>query len=135
LTKLESNIAEINNSTEKVFNFLSNLNNFEKLMPEQVINWKSTEDSCSFTIKGMTDLSLRISEKFPFTKIIIIPGDNPPFGFSLVCQLEEKKPGQTFAQIVFNAELSMMLEMIAKSPLQNFINMLVAKLKELGDKL
>ena len=28
-------------------------------MPEQVIDWKSTEDSCSFTIKGMTDLTMR----------------------------------------------------------------------------
>ena len=135
LTKLESNITEINNSPEKIFNFLCNLNNFEKLMPEQIINWKSTEDSCSFTIKGMTNLSLCISEKIPFSKIIIIPGNNAPFSFNLICQLEETKTNYTAAQIIFNAELNMMMEMLAKRPLQNFINMLASKLKELGDKL
>ena len=135
MTTLESNAVEINNTQEKIFNFLSNLNNFEKLMPEQVINWKSTEDSCSFVIKGMTDLSLKISEKIPFSKIIIIPGEDPPFNFSLICKIDEKSTDQTIAQIIFSAELSMMMEMLAKSPLQNFINMLVSKLKEIGDKL
>jgi hypothetical protein len=135
LTKLESNIAEINNSSEKIFHFLSDLNNFEKLMPEQVINWKSDKDSCSFTIKGMTDLSLRISDKTPNSKIIIIPGEKAPFDFSLICQLNEPKANLTIAQIIFNAELSTMMEMLAKNPLQNFVNMLASKLKELGDKL
>jgi hypothetical protein len=111
------------------------MNNFGKLMPEQVINWQSTDDSCSFTIKGMTDLSMRISEKTPNSKIIIVPGDNPPFPFSLICQLNEEKKDTTKAQILFNAELSMMMELLAKNPLQNFINLLVEKLKELGDKL
>ena len=111
------------------------MNNFGKLMPEQVINWKSTEDSCSFTIKGMTDLSMRISVKTPNSKIIITPGDNPPFSFSLICQLQEEQKDETKAQILFDAELSMMMELLAKNPLQNFINLLVEKLKELGDKL
>jgi len=135
LAHLESDIVEIKNSSEKVYNFLSNMNNFGKLMPEQVINWKSTEDSCSFTIKGMTDLSMRISVKTPNSKIIITPGDNPPFSFSLICQLQEEQKDETKAQILFDAELSMMMELLAKNPLQNFINLLVEKLKELGDKL
>jgi len=58
MTRIESEMQTINSSIETVFNFLSNFNNFEKLMPEQIINWKSTEDTCSFTIKGMTDLSM-----------------------------------------------------------------------------
>ena len=111
-------------------------------MPEQVINWKSTEDSCSFTIKGMTDLSMRIYEKTPNSKIVIIPGEKAPFNFSLICQLNivpayrmEAIVTHTNAQIIFNAELNTVMEMLAKNPFQNFVNMLVAKLKELGDKL
>ncbi|MFA4852181.1 MAG: hypothetical protein WC599_06650 [Bacteroidales bacterium] len=135
MTLIESNIAEIKNSQEKVFNFLSNLNNFKKLMPEQVINWKSTEDSCSFTIKGMTGLSMKISEKVPYSKINIIQGEKTQFNFNLIFQLQEPKTNQTFAQIIFNAELNAMMEMLAGKPLQNFVNMLASKLKELGDKL
>jgi len=135
LTRIESNIAEINNSPEKVYSFLSDLNNLEKLMPEQVINWKSTEDTCSFTIKGMTDLSMKISEKTPFSKVEIVPGEKAPFNFSLIINLQNPKENLCVAQIIFDAELNAMMEMLARKPLQNFVNMLAAKLKELGDKL
>ncbi len=135
MTHIESDIAEIKNSPEKVYNFLSNLNNFKMLMPEQVINWKSTEDSCSFTIKGMTGLSMKISEKVPYSKINIIQGEKTQFNFNLIFQLQEPETNLTFAQIIFNAELNAMMEMLAGKPLQNFVNMLASKLKELGDKL
>ena len=106
-------------------------------MPAQVINWKSTVDSCSFTIKGMTDLSMLISEKIPYSRIVIIPGEKAPFNFSLICQFNDvgTKVNRTIAQIIFDAELNAVMEMLAKNPLQNFVNMLVAKLKELGDEL
>ena len=135
MTRIESNKAEINNSSEKVYAFLSNMNNFGKLMPEQVINWKSDEDSCSFTIKGMTDLSMKISEKTPSSKIVIVPNGKTPFGFNLIMQFQETKEHCTIAQIIFEADLNPMMQMLAKNPLQNFVNMLASKLKELGDNL
>lgn len=135
MVKFESHIVEVKNANQKVFTFLSNMNNFEQLMPEQVINWKSTETTCSFTIKGMTDLSLSISEKIPYSKIVIIPGENAPFMFNLICQINENNTNNSTVQIVFQAELSTMMEMLAKNPLQNFVNVLASKLKEIGDRL
>ena len=135
MVKLESHIVEVKNSNQKVFTFLSNMNNFEKLMPEQVINWKSTETTCSFTIKGMTDLSLSISEKIPYSKIVIIPGEKAPFMFNLICLINENSTNNSTVQIVFQAELSTMMEMLAKNPLQNFVNALASKLKEIGEQL
>ena len=104
-------------------------------MPEQVINWKSTETTCSFTIKGMTDLSLSISEKIPYSKIVIIPGEKAPFMFNLICLINENSTNNSTVQIVFQAELSTMMEMLAKNPLQNFVNALASKLKEIGEQL
>lgn len=135
MVKLESHIVEVKNSNQKVFTFLSNMNNFEKLMPEQVINWNSTETNCSFTIKGMTDLSLSISEKIPYSKIVIIPGDKAPFMFNLICLINENSTNNSTVQIVFQAELSTMMEILAKNPLQNFVNALASKLKEIGEQL
>ena len=56
MTRIESETATVQKSAEHIFNFLSNFNNFEKLMPEQVTNWQSTEEECSFTISGMASL-------------------------------------------------------------------------------
>ena len=44
LTKIESEIVEINNSAENIFNYLSDFKNFEKLMPSQVTKWEATSD-------------------------------------------------------------------------------------------
>jgi hypothetical protein len=100
-----------------------------------VINWQSTEDSCSFTIKGMTDLTMKISEKTPNSSIIIVPGEKTPFAFNLRIKLDELTEDYTLTQIILEAELNMMLQMIAMTPLKNFVNLLVSKLKDLGEKL
>ena len=53
MTRIESDKVEVAKSAEEVFNFLSDFNNFSKLMPEQVTDWVSDTDTCSFNIKGM----------------------------------------------------------------------------------
>jgi len=135
MRRIESDTVEINNSSEKIYSFLSNLNNFEKLMPEQIINWKSAEDTCSFTIKGMSDISLKIAEKEPFSKIVLTPGDIKPMNFNLICLLNKCSENSSSVQIILCAELNAMMEMLAGKPLQNFVNMLVEKLKKLGNQL
>ena len=85
----------------KKFTVFSNLDNLEKLMPEQVVNWKSTQDTCSFTIKGMTELSMKIAEKIPYSKIIIVPDGKSTFDFSLILQFDSQKENLTIAEIHF----------------------------------
>ncbi len=57
---IESETVVIHKPAQEIYSFLSNLNHFRDLMPPQVVNWQSTDDTCSFTIQGMTDLSLRL---------------------------------------------------------------------------
>ncbi len=129
---IESEKVIIQKPAKEIFSFLSNLNNFRDLMPPQVINWQSTDETCSFTIQGMTDLSLRLTEKIPFGKLIILPEGKPPFQFELDCYLDEKEDG-TETQIVFYADLNPFLSMVALNPLRNFVNLLNRKLRELAE--
>ena len=130
MTEINSNKVLINNSDRNIFNFLSDFNNFEKLMPEQVINWQSTTDTCSFTIKGMAELGMKISECVEFSKIQYDANGKVPFNFSMSWHLYYLN-NQTEAQLKFNADLNPMLKLMATKPLQNFLNMLVVKLKEI----
>ncbi len=129
MKKIESDKLTIHNSQEKIYHFLSNFNNFGKLMPEQIINWQSTETTCSFTIKGMTDLSMQIKEKMPFHTILIIPNGKTPFDFELKCSFNALEANKTESQLTFSADLNPMLSMMASKPLQNFVNMLNERLK------
>jgi hypothetical protein len=129
MKKIESKKLVINNSQEKIYHFLSNFNNFGKLMPEQIINWQSTETTCSFTIKGMTDLSMQIKEKMPFHTILISSFGKTPFEFELKCSFENMGAKLTESQLIFFADLNPMLSMMASKPLENFVNMLNERLK------
>ena len=94
MTRIESDKTIVNKSPEAVFNFLSNFNNFQKLMPEQVTNWQSTEDECSFTIAGMASLGMKITEKKPNSFILVSKNGSAPFDFTLECMLSEKNSSQ-----------------------------------------
>jgi len=131
MKQIESERVVINNSKELIYNFLSNFNNFGKLMPEQIINWNSTDDSCSFTIKGLTELNMKIKEKTPFDQIIIESDSKVPFTFELKWYFKVVEINKTEAQLIFIADLNPMLNMMVSKPLQNFVNILVVKLKEL----
>ena len=133
MTEINSNKVSINNTDKNIFNFLSDFNNFEKLMPEQVINWQSTTNTCSFTIKGMAELGMKISESSEFSKIQYAADGKVPFNFLMYWYFSYQN-NQTEAQLILNADLNPMLKLMAAKPLQNFLNMLVGKLKELMEK-
>ncbi|MFZ4740542.1 MAG: hypothetical protein ACOYLE_05210 [Bacteroidales bacterium] len=134
MKQIESEKLTINNSQEKIYSFLSNFNNFGKLMPEQIINWQSTENTCSFTIKGMTDLSMQIKEKMPFHTILISSYGKTPFEFELKCSFEALDINRTESQLTFFADLNPMLSMMASKPLENFVNMLNIRLKQKAEE-
>ncbi len=131
MTIIESEKVEINNSAEKVFNYLSDFNNFEKLMPSQVTNWTSTNEECSFTINGMATIGMKIIEKTPHTKITITSNGKVPFEFKLYVLLAEVDANNCIGQLTFESELNMMMKMMVEKPLGNFFNMLAQKMKDI----
>ena len=129
--KIESEKSEINKPASEVFAFLSNFNNFQKLMPPQVVDWKSSDDECSFKITGMASIGMKIVEKTPNTQIKIISQGKSPMGFTLNVQLTENSPTQTSGQLIFESDLNPMMAMMVEKPLRNFFNLLAGKMKEM----
>ena len=79
----------LNASRKKVYEFLTDFNNFERLMPEQVTNWQSDKETCSFTIEGMADIKLKYTTKNPYSTIKVEPDGKSPISFDLHINLEE----------------------------------------------
>ena len=131
MTTIESSEAIVNKNAQDVYNFLSDFRNFEKLMPEQVVNWKADENECSFTIKGMASLGMKIKNKIPNSLIEMESSGKTPFGFVMKCMIMEKQ-NQSAVKLTLEAELNPMLKMMAEKPLTNFLNLLVNKLAEIS---
>ena len=130
MTRIEGNAVPINKSAAEVFAFLSDFNNFKSLMPDQVVDWQSTPDECTFTIKGMATLGMKMIEKNPDTLIKITSNGKVPFNFFLSCHIEDAGKDSK-VMLAFDADLNPMMKMMAVKPLTNFLNLLAGKLKEI----
>jgi len=130
MTEIKSDYVTIQRSDEEIFQFLADFRNFGKLMPEQVINFQATAGECSFTIKGMADISLTMAEKKPHTLISYHSGNKSPLAFSINSHIQKSGSDNTRVMLVLEADLSPMLKLMAERPLQNFVNLIAGKLKE-----
>lgn len=108
-------------TASQIFALLSHADNLKQLMPEQVVNWRGDAETCSFTIKGMTELSLQVAERTPDRLIRLAPLGKQAFPFDLQIAIRETPLcGEACFQI--NAELNPFIEMIAKRPLQHLVD-------------
>jgi carbon monoxide dehydrogenase subunit G len=107
----------INKPVSDVYRFLSDFNNHQQLMPDEVQNWSSTYDEASFDVQNKLKLSLKIESRIEDSRIKIIPTVKPPFDVELNWTLS---PNSTGTDITFTitADLNMMMKMMASGPLK-----------------
>ena len=129
MTRIESDTRLINKSDKIIFDFLSDFNNFEQLMPDRVENWKSDEKTCTFTISGLASLGMEIIESTPNTFIKMNDFGKVPFKFDFLVNIEKQEENCN-VNLVFDADLNSMLKMVAVKPLRNFLNMLLDELEK-----
>lgn len=129
MTVIQNNVV-VNKPIGDVYTFLADLNNHEQLMPENIYNWTSTDDEARFTIKNMAKLALKISQRIENKEIVCIPSDEAPFEIKLAWRLEEQGGTETVATFVIEAQLNMMMKMMASGPLQKLVDHQVRRLKE-----
>lgn len=127
--QIETDWKEVNNSQQAVFEWLSDMNNVGKLMPEQITNWKSDSESCSYTINGMADINMKIEDKTVPSTIKMVSFGKNPFDFDLNVNIKES--GQnSLVQLTFKGKINPFLKMMVEKPLTNFINILGTNLQK-----
>jgi carbon monoxide dehydrogenase subunit G len=128
--KIESKTVEVQAGKEKVFAFVSDLNNFEKLLPaERISEWESTADYCSFKVQGTATIDLKLKETHPHDRLLLESGEKSPFPFTLEIFFEESE-GVTRAYQVMQADINPFLKMMVEKPLSNLFNYIADRLTE-----
>ena len=128
MTVFESNI-NINQSVEKVYQFLSDLNNHQQLMPENIYNWTSTQDEARFTMQNMAKLALKVSSRLENQEINIIPSEEAPFAIEMKWTILPDGDASK-ANFIVSADLNMMMKMLASGPLQKLVDHQTAALSK-----
>ncbi len=128
---LESNTAQVNKTQQQVFEFLTDVHNYEKIMPESIQKFEiKGEESFLFQLKGMPEIKLKMQEKVPY-KTAVLGSASDKFPFTLKAEIEEIDAETSKVQLIFDGEFNSMMAMMIKSPLKKFINTLSENLGKL----
>ncbi len=130
MTTFENSVI-IHKPATEVYTFLKDLSNHEQLMPDNIQDWKATPDEASFTIKNMASLHLEVSNRVANREVSAVPKGKAPIDITLKWTLEPQADDQTKATFTIQAELNMMLKMIASGPLQKLVDHQVQRLGQL----
>lgn len=120
---LETTKVTVSKSQKDIFGFLTDLNNFEQLMPENKEKFKVDGDSFIFALKGMPEIRLVLQEKNEFNQVVLGAASSK-LAFTLTTNIETVSEISSEVQLKFAGDFNPMMAMMVKSPLQKFINTL-----------
>ncbi len=128
---IESKTGIANGSQETVFNYVSDFRNFSGLLPQDRLNnLQLTREKVIFDIQGLGTVGLEIQEKQPFTMLTIGASRDSSADFTFIINIQETEKNLSEVQLNLTAKLSIFLEMMARTPLQQFVDMMVEKLSQ-----
>jgi ribosome-associated toxin RatA of RatAB toxin-antitoxin module len=128
---IESPKVAVQKSAEYIFHALSDVKNFEKLMPENIAKFEVLgDDIFNFGLKGMPEIKLRMKEKTPNSKVVLsAASDKLPF--SLIANIDATSENACEVKLDFEGEFNPMMAMMIKGPITKFIETLATNMPKL----
>ena len=128
---LESPKVTIEKSAQELFDLLTDVRNFEKLMPENIAKFEVIgEDAFIFGLKGMPEIKLKMKEKVAPNKVVLgAASDKLPF--TLVANIDAVSDSSSTVKLDFEGEFNAMMAMMIKGPISKFIESLAVNMTKL----
>lgn len=128
---IDSNKVTINASLKDIFDFIKDANNLIHLLPqENISDFKSSVEECSFKVQGGIIISLVQDGDDGLGEIFLKSGDKSPFPFTLTIFNSQIEDNKVEGYIHFDGKVNMFLKMMVEKPLTNLFNYMSDKLKE-----
>lgn len=125
MEKYESKQQQIHHPASLIYPIISRLDLLSPAMQDKVEEWRATEDSCSFKVKGMK-VGLRIAERVENKHVKIVADEGGiPIDFTFWIQLKEVAERDTRVRMVLHAELNMMMRMMIGGKIQSGLDQAV----------
>ncbi|MDA8589468.1 SRPBCC family protein [Flavobacteriaceae bacterium] len=119
---LNSISNELKLSGQNLFYKLTDINNYEKIMPENISKFEIIDsNTLIFSLKGMPEIKLVFGEKIS-PSLITLNSSESKINFSLTAHINKIDESNCSFFLEFNGDLNPMIQMMVKTPLQSFIN-------------
>ncbi|WP_428225365.1 SRPBCC family protein [Flavobacterium sp.] len=128
---LESPKVTVAKSAAFIFNELTQVKNFEKLMPENTAKFEVIDENCfEFGLKGMPEIKLVKKEAIANSKIVLGAASSK-LPFTLTANITENSSDSSDIQLFFDGEFNAMMAMMIKGPISKFIETLAQNMNKL----
>lgn len=123
---LESPKVTADKSQQEMFEFLTNVENYEQLMPESKEKFEVvSQDAFLFALKGMPEIKLKIKDTDE-PNLVVLGSSSDKFPFALSIHIDPAGENKSETQLFFSGKFNAMMSMMIKGPLQKFIDSLAA---------
>ena len=125
---LTSKKVTVQKSANELCDFLCDVKNFEKLMPDNISKFEVIRDNAFiFALKGMPEIALEVKEVDAPNKVILgAISDKIPF--TLIGNVESVNETTSDVSLQFEGEFNSMMAMMIKGPITKFIDTLSSNL-------
>ncbi|MFV0304272.1 MAG: hypothetical protein ACK5IC_02165 [Moheibacter sp.] len=112
------------------FEFLSDMNNYRQLMPDDTKSFDIHESGNGFSVQigNLPKVGMKLKESTPSSQLLF-ESPSPNFEYYLTIDITSVDDSRSDVSLNFDGKFNMMIEMMAKGPLTNFINTIAEKLK------
>ncbi|WP_367752145.1 SRPBCC family protein [Flavobacterium sp. WC2430] len=128
---LESPKVTVGKSAQELFDLLTDVKSFEKLMPENIAKFEVIgEDAFIFGLKGMPEIKLKMKEKVAPNKVVLgAASDKLPF--TLTANIDTVSDSSSAVKLDFEGDFNPMMAMMIKGPIGKFIETLANNMGKL----
>jgi hypothetical protein len=127
----ESRKGNLTCTARECFEFTTDLRHFEGFIPAGKINdWTAEKEFCSFTVSMLGKVSVRLSQKEMYSRVVYNGDALKKNDFELVLNITDNGERPAEVNILLNAELNPMMKMIAVKPIEQFLEMLIKEMEK-----
>jgi carbon monoxide dehydrogenase subunit G len=127
---IDGNTVSLEKTQEELFNFFSNLTNFEKIMPANINKFEVDGDSFLFGLPGMPEIRLVLSEKTAFSHVTLGAASSK-LPFTLAANITKVEENKSEVTLSFVGDFNPMMTMMIKKPLTKFVETLTENIGKL----
>lgn len=129
--KLNTKQTNVNKSADELFEYLTDVKNFENLMPENISKFEVIRDNAFvFALKGMPEIALELKDSQKPNKVVLgAISDKIPF--TLTADINEVSENTSSVELLFEGQFNTMMAMMVKGPITKFIDTLSINLEQL----
>ena len=129
-TKFKSEEVTANLNYKDLFKKFTNLNNLKDYLPEEVEEFESSIDNCSFKIEQLPKMSLQMTEKIAYSHIKFESNESQ-IPFDMYCYINKNDDNTTNVFLEINMEVNFMMKMLVQKPINIFLEKFTEIIKKI----